>query len=126
MQACYGNACRGAGYYFETMTYCNLSACGADNNGVGYLLSRCQGVSLTGCGAESTKASGDSIYNDGTSFRVDQCDTCELSPIWTWNQNATGVRISGNSRRIRVLFKDNQPGPTALQSIKVDTGSELI
>jgi hypothetical protein len=50
-----------AGFYFDTMVYCVLNGCAADSNAVGYVLKRCQGVTLTSCGAESTVATGSNM-----------------------------------------------------------------
>jgi hypothetical protein len=52
--SCYANTCAGAGYWLENLIYCSLNGCATDSCNYGYYLKKCGGVTLQGCGCEST------------------------------------------------------------------------
>jgi len=55
LNACYANNNATAGYDFGFLTYCSLNGCAADNNDICYLFRSAYGVSMSGCGAESSR-----------------------------------------------------------------------
>jgi hypothetical protein len=127
LEACYANACGEAGYYLENMTYVSLNACACDASATGYVLSECQGVSLTACGTEDIGGSGNAMYNDGTSFRVDGCNGVDFgSSCWTYQNGHYVLHVSGSSSNIRAgRIGENSPLPSALGHTLVDSGSQF-
>jgi hypothetical protein len=124
LEGCYANACKQAGYYLEKMNYSVLSCCACDASGAGYILNQCQGISLEACGAEGVMATGASTINDGTNFRINDCDGVDLgSGCWTYGNSHYVLHVSGNSMNIRAgRIGENSPLPSALGHTLVDSG----
>ncbi|CAM0019530.1 tail protein [Vibrio phage D148] len=54
MTSCYAVNCYNYGFWFDELTYCSFNACGCDGSGVAYYIDIARGVSMAGCGTESS------------------------------------------------------------------------
>jgi hypothetical protein len=123
MAVCYANNCAREGYSLSKMTYMSLDGCAADHNGVGYHLFDCDGVALTGCGAELTAAKNGL---DGTSFLVENSRGITITSAFTWSNAADAIRVGGGSQNITITGTvENGPTATATASIRVQPGSTV-
>lgn len=119
--ACWANTNATVGWHIYNMTYVALNACAADNNGNGYLIDTCQGVTLTGCGAEGITAQNS---YDGTSFKITGSYAVSLVGCWTWHQNAVMLWVTGGSQNVFIAaVMENTPQASATASLKTDAGT---
>jgi hypothetical protein len=127
LSSCYAVACGLAGYYFQKMNYTALTGCGCDGCGAGYVFSACQGIALNACGTEGLTATGSGMINDGTSFRVDNCDGVDFgSGCWTYANSHLVLHVSGSSMNVRAeRIGENTPLPVALGHTLIDSGSQF-
>jgi pectate lyase-like protein len=115
LNSCYGNTNTTAGIRLYNLAYTSLNGCAADHNPIGHLIDTCQGVNLSGCGAEGNTTNGIKI-NAGYGVTV-------TSP-WIYDNRSVGIYITGNAGTATVIGAvDNSPNGTAVNFIKVDTGS---
>jgi hypothetical protein len=111
-----------AGYNILSMAYCSLSGCGADSNGIGYLLDTSQGVTLSGCGCE-VPVNRSTSY-PGIAYKITGGFSNALLSCVNFDNLIQAVLITGNSVNNTVTnFDENSPTGSAVASIQVDTGS---
>lgn len=117
LKACYGNANGTAGIRLFNMVYCSLSGCATDHNPIGYLIDACQGVTLSGCGAEGNTTNG---------LKVNAGSGVTAAGLWVYDNRGVGVLITGSAATATLIAAtDNTPNGTATNFIKVDSGSHV-
>jgi hypothetical protein len=123
---CYGNDNPSAGYYIYKATYCSMTGCAADSNGIGYLLSDVFSFSATGCGAESSQSHSVSGY-PGVSWKIIGDNTygtgsVSLSGCFSYDVHDIGYWITGFSTGVALnACIDSTPHGGASYSLQVDT-----
>ncbi|WP_159106831.1 glycosyl hydrolase family 28-related protein [Streptomyces rishiriensis] len=121
--ACYADIVTNAGFRLDTMAYCSFVGCAADHCGIGYEVTGVgsQGISFTGCGAESAVNRGTG-YN-GYSWKINAAIGVGLYNPFTYNSPNVSIWVTGAARAVSILgFAENTPTGTAVNSIKVDSG----
>lgn len=125
---CYGNDNPSAGIYIFKATYCSLTGCAADSNGIGYLLSDVFSLSATGCGAESSQSHGVSGY-PGVSWKITGDNTfgsgsvC-LNGCFSYDTHDIGFWITGFTTGVAMdACIDSTPHGGATYSLQVDSTS---
>lgn len=118
LNACYANNNLGSGFYVNSMTYMNFSACasegnGPDPNGIDYDIISCQGISFVGCGSED---------NHGVSWKIsDSCYGVGLYSCWNYTSRGISVWVTGTSHATVIsAFVECDPVASATYSTKVD------
>jgi hypothetical protein len=120
--ASYGLSNQQAGYNIFSMAYCSLSGCGADSNGIGYLLDSSQGVTLSGCGCE-VPVNRSASY-PGIAYKITGGFSNSLLNCVNYDNLIQSVLITGNSVANTIInFDENSPTGSAIASIQIDTGS---
>ncbi|MFJ9353769.1 glycosyl hydrolase family 28-related protein [Streptomyces mirabilis] len=122
--ACFANSNDKAGYHFDTVVYTSLTGCAADANGIGYEVTnlKSQSISFNGCGCESP--ANNSTSYPGIGWKIDGAYGIGLYNCWVYNAGVTGIWVTGNSHTISLVgCTDNTPSITALNFVKVDSGS---
>lgn len=115
LTACYGNANGSAGIRLFNMVYSSMSGCAADHNPIGYLVDACQGVTLSGCGAEGNTTNG---------LKVNAGYGVTAAGLWVYDNRGVGALVTGSAATVTLIAAtDNTPGVGATNFIKVDTGS---
>jgi hypothetical protein len=116
LTSCYADTNAGAaGFRLSHMNYTSLVSCASDSNAIGYLIDTCQGVSLSGCGAESCTTNGIKI-NAGFGITADAC--------WFYDDGGVAVYVTGSAASIILQnMIENSPHAGATNFIKVDAGS---
>lgn len=69
IDSCWANSNSGYGWNANSINYCSWNACGADTNANGWLLTNCQGCSITGSGTENNTTDGLTI-NGGFGYTI--------------------------------------------------------
>lgn len=120
--ACEANTnASGIGFWIQKMAYTSLNGCAAQACALGYLIDACQGVALTGCGAEQTLAAGS---YDGTSFKITGSSVTTLTSCWCYNNKAVAFWDTGSSAGTCFLgVQEASPGAGATASLKADPGT---
>lgn len=121
--SCYADTVTNAGFHVDTMAYCSFVGCAADHCGIGYEVTGIgsQGISFTGCGAESAVNRGTG-YN-GYSWKINAAIGVGLYNSFTYNNPNVSIWVTGAARAVSILgFTENTPTGTAVNSVKVDTG----
>lgn len=118
---CYANTNTQAGYYLVSQHYSALTACAADKNGVGYYLSGCTALLLTGCGAESC-ADNSATYN-GTAYVLSGGSALGLYHCYNYRNIGVAVSCTGGlTQSVLTGFRELDPlTATATASIAVDS-----
>lgn len=120
---CYARNNGKAGYYFFNMTYCNLSGCAADLNGIGYSFSGCGSITLTGCGCEAP-VNKQANYT-GIGYKISNCKaTTLISPFMTGNISI-GYWVTGGSLDVSLIDVRETLPSGATASIQVDSGCRV-
>jgi hypothetical protein len=119
---CYANSNTQAGYNLVSQHYSSLTACAADKNGVGYYLSGCTALLLTGCGAESCVNSS-ATYN-GTAYVLSGGSALGLYHCYNYRNVGVSVSCTGGlTQTVLAGFRELDPlTATATASIAVDAG----
>ncbi|WP_306317224.1 MULTISPECIES: right-handed parallel beta-helix repeat-containing protein [unclassified Streptomyces] len=123
---CYANNNGQIGYNLPRLFYSALSGCAADSNGLGYLLTTCSAVTLTGCGAEATVAKNG---QDGTPFKIVSSEGITLSGCSVSNNATTGIWLAGtgNAHLIHGCVEQSTSGtPAAFVRVDPDVSATLI
>lgn len=121
--SCYADTITNAGFLLNTMAYCSFVGCAADYCGIGYEVTGAgtQGISFTGCGAESA-VNRDTGY-DGYSWKINAAICVGLVDCFTFASPNVSVWVTGGARGISITgLAENSPTGTAVKSIKVDSG----
>jgi hypothetical protein len=125
---CYGNDNPSAGIYIFKATYCSLTGCAADSNGIGYLLSDVFSLSATGCGAESSQSHSVSGY-PGVSWKITGDNTfgtgsvC-LNGCFSYDTHDIGFWITGFTTGVAMdACIDSTPHGGATYSLQVDSNA---
>jgi hypothetical protein len=114
LTAVYGNQNGAVGLRLYNMVYATMSACAADHNPIGYLIDSCQGVTLTGSGAEGNT----------TGVKVTGGYGVTLASLWQYDNRGVGIHVTGSAHTVSLIgATDNTPNASATSFIKVDTGS---
>ena len=109
------------GWHIQNMVYCAMLACASDGNGIGYMIDGCSGISLDGCGCESTTAKNSL---DGTSFKISNSIGVTLTSCWAYLNNAVAYWVTAGSQAAALIgVTENGPGGSATASIKTDTST---
>lgn len=130
MNSCYAVGNGLEGYYLQTLAYCSLNGCASDQNAVGYTIAGCQGVTLSGCGAESTAAGSSGLSGDSFHITDDSssshCYCLTLNGCWSYANNAVAFSVLANQQSITLIGPtENTPGVSASASIKTASGSSV-
>lgn len=121
-RGCYANNNNQSGFFIDTMTYCEFSACASEGNGIEFDIANCNGIALNGCGTEVTRNVNASY--PGISYRLTNVVGCTLSACFVYAGQTHGLWITGNSANIVVLgFEEIVPSVNMIDSIRVDAGS---
>ncbi|MEV4613503.1 glycosyl hydrolase family 28-related protein [Kitasatospora sp. NPDC049258] len=121
--SCYADTVTNAGFHIDTMAYCSFVGCAADHCGIGYEVTGAgsQGISFTGCGAESAVNRGTG-YN-GYSWKINAAIGVGLYNSFTYNSPNISIWVTGAARAVSILgFAENTPAVAAVNSVKVDAG----
>ncbi|MEY9848652.1 glycosyl hydrolase family 28-related protein [Streptacidiphilus sp. MAP5-3] len=121
--ACYADTVTNAGFHIDTMAYCSFVGCAADYCGIGYEVTGVgsQGISFTGCGAESAVNRGTG-YN-GYSWKINAAIGVGLYNSFTYNSPNVSIWVTGAARAVSILgFAENTPTTGAVNSVTVDAG----
>ncbi len=117
LSACYGNANGTAGIRLFNLVYSAMNGCAADHNPVGHLIDTCQGVTLSGCGAEGNTTNG---------VKVSGGYGVSIAGLWVYDNRGVAVYVTGSANTTTVIgATDNTPNGTATNFIKVDTGCHV-
>lgn len=110
---CYAhNNTSGNGFRLYNMVYSALSGCATDNNTNGYKIEACEGVTLTGCGAEE---------NTGDSIQVNGGNNISVWGAWLSESGTNGVHVTGSAHQVTLKgIKEFSSGSATF--IKVDAG----
>lgn len=113
--SCYAKSNGTYGYHLVNMVYSSLVGCAADSNANGYLLNTCQGVTLSGCGAE-TQTVDNFVFSDGASNTMTGC--------WNYQNNHYALSVTGSESGLSVWgFTENGPAGSAVSSIITASGT---
>ncbi len=119
---CYARNNGKAGYYIFNMTYCSLTGCASDLNGIGYSLDTCASITLTGCGAETPQNNGQANY-PGIGYKVSGSSAVVLTGCYLAANLGVGYWITGGSVDVTLIDPHEVlPTGTATSSITVDSG----
>jgi hypothetical protein len=123
---CYANGNAAAGYHFYNMTYCSLSGCAADHNGIGYFIATCAGVSLQGCGVESPANRSNSY--PGTGYKIEASSGVTLSSTFLSRNMGKGWEIISCDNVAVITPAEILPQSSAISSVSVssDSTAELV
>lgn len=120
--ASYGLSNQQAGFNLLSMAYCALTGCGADSNGIGYLLDTSQGTTLSGCGCEVPV--NRSVSYPGIAYKITGGFSNSLINCVNYDNLLQAVLVTGSSVNNTIInFDENSPTGTATASIQVDSGS---
>lgn len=109
------------GFRFFESVYQNLSGCAADNNGVNYWVQDAQSIGFYSCGSEGALTNGGSY--DGYGWKIDNSSVIGIYSSWVTDNRNLGVWVTGSAQAVAINVADNTPGGTAVNFIKVDSGS---
>jgi hypothetical protein len=128
LTACFAVSNIKAGYYVDTMTYCSFDGCAADQNGIGYELVQCNGISFDGCGAETqTDNSGTVAGYAAHSWKLNGGSGYTLSSCFTYDQHATSVWVTGSAKAVSLTgFIELNPNAVSTTCVQVDFGSDVV
>lgn len=121
--SCYADIITNAGFHVDTMAYCSFVGCAADHCGIGYEITGVgtQGVSFTGCGAESAINRGTGY--DGYSWKINGAIGVGIFDCFTFASPNISVWVTGGARGVSITgLAENSPSGTAVNSIKVSPG----
>jgi hypothetical protein len=118
---CFARGNQAAGYHLYNMTYCSLSGCAADFNGIGYWLDTCAAISMHGCGCESPV--NRSAAYPGTGYKIVGGNGVSLAASFLAGNLGVGWSVSGNSNVTLISPAEILPAGSATVSINVDAGS---
>ncbi|MHC5700906.1 hypothetical protein HHX38_01280 [Streptomyces sp. PKU-MA01144] len=121
--SCYADTITNAGFRIDTMAYCSFVSCAADHCGIGYEVTGAgtQGITFTGCGAESAVNRGTG-YN-GYSWKINAAIGVGLFNPFTYESPNISIWVTGGARAVSIFgFAENSPTGSAVNSVKVDSG----
>lgn len=96
---CWANNCANTGFNINAVVYCTFNNCGADTNeSYGYFFSNCEGVAITGCGAEGNFHSAIGLV---------------ATNAWAANKFATEGQLRGISISSFFSLDNNKSGNSA-------------
>ncbi len=122
--SCYARNNGKAGYYIYNMTYCTLTGCAADLNGIGYSLDTCASITLTGCGCETPQ--NNSVSYPGIGYKISACNGITLASPYLAANLGVGFWITGGSLDVTIIDPHEVlPTGTATSSITVDSGCRV-
>lgn len=122
--SCYARNNGKAGYFIFNMTYCTLTGCAADLNGIGYSISTCSSIVMTGCGCEAPINS--QVNYTGIGFKVSGSNSVVMDTCFLAGNISTGYWITGNSLDVTLINpRETSPGVGATTSILVDSGCRV-
>jgi len=116
---CYANTNGGIGHHLRKMIYTSLNGCAADGCAQGYVIEGCQGISLSGCGAESTPGNSFVIQ---TSSGSDACYGVSLSGCWTYLSNAVSFFVDAGQYGV-TMTGCTEAGPDTGATYSVQTNA---
>lgn len=127
LTGCFAVSNRQAGYHFDTMTYCTLSGCAADQNGIGYEAIQCNSIAYVGCGAETQVDNSGSVAGyAGYGWKLNAGNGYSLTSCFTYDQAARSVWVTGSARAVSVTgFVELSPDAAATNCLVVDSGSDV-
>lgn len=126
MRNCYASSNKGRGYYLSDPNYWSLIGCSCDLNYLGYEITSTGvggfGVSLSGCGCESTTAAGGL---DGTGYKISgSTKGVTLSGCLNVVNNAVSFWATDTSAHTTFVgCVDLSPGGSATASFKADVST---
>lgn len=127
LSGCFAVLNRQAGYHFDTMTYCSLNGCAADQNGIGYETLQCNSIAFIGCGAETQIDNSGAVAGyAGYGWRLNAGSGYSLTSCFTYDQVSRSVYITGSARAVSIKgFVEVNPDAAATNCVVVDSGSDV-
>jgi hypothetical protein len=124
---CYSAGFTQSGTRIDNMAYCAFVGCASDACGIAYELieSGTQGIAFVGSGCESTV--NRSTNYPGIGWKINAAIGVSLDGCFSYDLVDTSIWVTGNAKAVKVGgFSENSPQGTVTNSIKVDTGCEVV